>query len=92
MPTRRVLPPNLPAPNKHPEGPWEHLTFVPALGLQQARLDKGWTIEQLAEASGYSAGELAEIEANPSKLRPRIVTARLSGALNPPHDTIRGVS
>lgn len=75
----------------HPEGPWEHLTYVPSRGVQAAREAAGLTREELAVLSGYPVGVIAELENNPEKLRPRIVTARISGALKVDTQIIRGI-
>jgi hypothetical protein len=40
--------------------------------------------------SGYSVADLKEMESRPEKPVPRIITSRLSGAMQIPHDTLRG--
>lgn len=88
MPTRRIMPANLPEPNKHPD---HHYTHWPIPGLRAARERMGWTIEELGEASGYGAAAIAGIEANPTELYPRMVSSRLSAHLGVTHDEVRGL-
>ena len=40
--------------------------------------------------SGYSVADLKEMESRPEKPVPRIITSRLSGAMQMPHVTLRG--
>jgi hypothetical protein len=88
MPTRRVMAPDVPAYNKHPD---HHFVHCAIPGLREARIAKGWSLQELAEISGYRADIIAEIEASPTKLYPRMVSSRLSAFLGITHDQIRGI-
>jgi hypothetical protein len=90
MPTRRVFPPERKRPTdaKHAH---DHSTFVPSRGLKDARIAAGLTRERLSALSGYSVGDIAQLEDSPETLRERIITARLSGVLGVEHDQIRGI-
>ena len=75
---------------RHPSGPGAVHSYAPPGGLQAARTSKGLTREELFTLSGYSVADLKEMESRPEKPVPRIITSRLSGAMQMPHDTLRG--
>jgi hypothetical protein len=75
---------------RHPSGPGAVHPYAPPGSLQAARTSKGLTREELFTLSGYSVADLKEMESRPKKPVPRIITSRLSGAMQMPHDTLRG--